>query len=296
MADWIVVEAPTSAGSHHAGQELAPAALRARGLFERLTEAGMTIVDTVALPPTPFLPAAREPSGRDAARVTAVAASVADAVEAALRRPARVLVVGGDCTVSVGMIAGLVRVEPESFVAYLDGDADLADPATSAGGIMDASGVATLLGLIDSPLGHLGPRHPLLTDIALAMLGFDTTDPGAYDEQALAQLPGLIAGSDHAVRANPERYADLVRARMDAAAASAVHFDVDSIDSGELPLANFPHYGTGIGLRDAAQLLGRLLAAPSLRAVSLTEVNPTHDVDGRYLDAYVRLVTDAFAG
>jgi arginase family enzyme len=41
MRNWVIIGVPTSAGYHYAGQELAPAALRAAGLAERL-RAGTT--------------------------------------------------------------------------------------------------------------------------------------------------------------------------------------------------------------------------------------------------------------
>ena len=44
-----------------------------------------------------------------------------------------------------------------------------------------------------------------------------------------------------------------------------VHFDVDSVDSADLPLANFPHYGTGVSPAAAGQVLSVLFAAPQCR-------------------------------
>jgi arginase len=73
-----------------------------------------------------------------------------------------------------------------------------------------------------------------------------------------------------------------------------VHFDIDAVDSRDLPLANFPHYGTGVPLHIAAQVLHVLLRAPGLAAVVLTEINPSHDPDGALLDRYIQTLTDAF--
>ena len=72
-----------------------------------------------------------------------------------------------------------------------------------------------------------------------------------------------------------------------------VHFDVDAVDSGELPLANFPHYGTGVPLAIAQQVLSVLFADPRLSAVVLTEVNPGYDPAGDSLRRYIEAVTGA---
>jgi arginase len=41
-----------------------------------------------------------------------------------------------------------------------------------------------------------------------------------------------------------------------------VHFDVEVVDSGDLPLANFPHYGQGLFLAEAVQCLSAFCASP----------------------------------
>jgi hypothetical protein len=70
-----------------------------------------------------------------------------------------------------------------------------------------------------------------------------------------------------------------------------VRFDVDAVDSGDLPLANYPHYGAGVSLDTAAKALAVAAAAPDLTAIVLTEVNPTHDPDGQ-----LRRSVDAVGG
>jgi arginase len=74
-----------------------------------------------------------------------------------------------------------------------------------------------------------------------------------------------------------------------------VHFDVDAVDSRDLPLANYPHYGTGIPLAAAGEVLAVLCGAPTLAAVVLTEVNPSYDPTGRQLARYIDTVTGAIA-
>jgi arginase len=75
-----------------------------------------------------------------------------------------------------------------------------------------------------------------------------------------------------------------------------VHFDVDVIDSGDLPLANFPHYDSGVTAGQAFTCLRELCAHPSLAALVLTEVNPTHDPSGVLLDRYLGGIVSAIAG
>ena len=74
-----------------------------------------------------------------------------------------------------------------------------------------------------------------------------------------------------------------------------MHFDVDVVDSGDLPLGNFPHYGSGVRLEHAASCLRVLLADPACAGLVLTEVNPTHDPHGGQLARYVSALAAALA-
>ena len=74
-----------------------------------------------------------------------------------------------------------------------------------------------------------------------------------------------------------------------------VHFDVDLVDSRDLPLGNFPHYGLGLSLAAATEVLAEAFAAPGLCAVALTEVNPSYDPSGDALRRYVDAVAGTFA-
>jgi hypothetical protein len=55
----------------------------------------------------------------------------------------------------------------------------------------------------------------------------------------------------------------------------------------------FPHYGTGVPLAVARQVLSVLFAASALSAVVLTEVNPSYDPAGDSLRRYIAAVADA---
>ncbi len=136
----------------------------------------------------------------------------------------------------------------------------------------------------------------MLDEHQLTLLGYDPTDHDSFDEQALRQRRGLVHASDTDVRADP--IATALRAVSAIAtddASIVVHFDVDAVDSRDLALANFPHYGTGIPLHVARQVLGILLNTPGLTALVLTQVNPTHDPAGTQLDRYIDTIVAAIA-
>lgn len=291
--DLVLLGVASSAGSHHAGQELAPAALRAAGLIDRLTAAGLFVADRGDVVTEVFTVDHANPTRRNFAAVLRTARQVADAVGGVVADGAIPLVVGGDCTITLGVVAGVRRVRPDAGLFYFDGDADLATPESTSSGVLDAMGIAHLLGLIDNELADLGGDRPLLPSERLVLFGVDETDPESFRERVLRDHPDLRWYPDRLVRRDPVGSARTALERLGTGAGVIVHFDVDAVDSGDLPLANYPHYGTGVSLDAAARALAVATAAPDLTAVVLTEVNPTHDPDGRQLRRYVDAVGGA---
>jgi arginase len=289
---YAVLGVPTSAGTHHAGQDRAPAALRAHGFVNRLRELGVDVCDEGDVAGEVFHADPGNPTARNLPAVVRVARRVADAVAGCVADGQVPILLGGDCTITLGAVAGVQRVHADAGVLYLDGDADLATPGGGTG-VLDATGVSHLLGRARTELAEL--FEPLAPE-RLVLVGYDAGDAETFDAAFLADHPGLVRFSDAELRASPAAVADRAVGAVGGHSAHVVlHFDVDAVDSGDLPLANFPHYGTGVPLATAATALARLAAVPGLAAVVLTEVNPSYDPSGAQLARYVDTVTSALA-
>jgi arginase len=284
---------PTSAGSHNAGQDKAPAALRAAGLVRRLAARGVDTEDFGDLPTTRHRPA--EPSGgvRDLARVAAIAAGTADRVAEIRAAGLPPLVLGGDCTITLGVVAGLTRHDDVGLV-YFDGDADLSIPTTSGSGVLDTMGMTHLLGDGTDELAGLGPRRPLVGPGQVELFGFD---PAELDTGEWTRLTSrnLAATPAPAVRQDPVGRAAAALARLEPRAGSVlVHLDVDVLDTGAFPLANFPHFA-GLRLAEAAVCLRSFCQSPKFAGLVVTEVNPDHDPEGDLIPALIDAVAAALA-
>src|SRR5215212_8264505 len=135
-----LIGAPSSAGAHWPGQEKAPAALRALGLIERLEDAGLHVDDHGDLPRVRFRPDKRQRHQQNLSAVVEVASQVAERAEATARADQVPLVLGGDCTIELGALAGTLRSgrEGELGLLYVDGHVDLNTPVASPTGILDS--------------------------------------------------------------------------------------------------------------------------------------------------------------
>src|SRR5262249_61380623 len=118
-------------------------------------------------------------------------------------------------------------------------------------------------------------------------VGADPREPDVAGRGCLARA-GVSLAEAPAVIPAPAAAAEWAVSGVAAASGPVVvHFDVDVVDSGDLPLGNFPHYGSGVLLEHAVACLRVLRAHPSFAGLVLTEVNPTHDADGSLIDRYI---------
>ena len=284
---------PTSAGAHGPGQEKAPAHLRGLGLLDRLRAAGVDVEDLGDLPLVRFQPDREHPRQQSLDRVVEVARRVAGKVEAALDGGLTPFVVGGDCTILLGVLAALTRQVGNPGLVYFDGDADLKTPGTGHSGIFDSMGMAHVIGEGAAELSHIGERFPLLPQRNIALFGFHPYEVEQREAEHLSTLDFLRYPVTELGRDPRAKAQEAVRQIEDRADRIIVHFDVDVIDAADFPLADWPHY-EALTLAHAIQCLQVFMSSPKFGGLVLTEVNPDHDPDGRLSDLLMDGLVEAW--
>jgi arginase len=277
-----VIGVPTSAGAFAPGQEQAPAALRDAGLLERLREAGAEVADAGDREVWRWRP---DRGNRDAQNVAAVAAIVAETArrvgEAAGSR-ALTLVLGGDCTVGIGTVAGHVGAGGRVGLLYFDAHADLNVPASVREGALDWMGMAHMLGEEGArpELAGVGPRTPLLDPEQVLLFGWDPGQATGHEREAIGRRRIAAIEVDE-VAADPEAAAARALGAIEARCERLlVHFDVDVIDFTDTPLSENWGRNEGLPFETALRALEVLLASPLLAGVTITELNPDHAEEG----------------
>jgi arginase len=286
-----VLGVPTSAGSHNPGQEKAPAAWRAAGLIGELKAAGLEVEDRGDLPAAPYRPVEPVDGLRDTDRVVVMIQQVASEV-AAIRAAGRLpLVLGGDCTITLGALDG----SGEGGLVYFDGDADLNTPERSDSAVADTMGMTHMLGGGSPQLARLGSRYPLLRPGQVVLFGFD---PAELDTAQWTELASrhLYAAPAPAVRADPGGQARAALAYLERRVGTyLVHLDVDVLHTGLFPLANFPHFA-GLTLDQVGVCLNEFARGEKFGGLVTTEVNPDHDPGGELLARLASTVAGALGG
>lgn len=274
-----VLGAPSSAGAYGPGQERAPATFRAHGLLPALAAAGLEVTDRGDGPLVRWRTDEQSPRAANVGLVADVARGLADTVSDALGDGHDVLVLGGDCTVELGTVAGAVRDGSTVGLVYVDLDADLNTPETGDG-VLDWMGVAHLLGVAGAnpDLVSLSGAQPML-DVAAVRL-FGTHSVSAPEQAVIDRLAVHVEPLDAVV---DDLEAVLARTRGWAARYDRllVHVDADVLDHDRFPIAENTDSRGGLDLSTLTRLLRGLCALPTWRGLTLTEINPDHAPDER---------------
>jgi arginase len=278
-AGFSLLGVPSAAGTHGPGQERAPAALRAAGLVERLRERGATVDDHGDLPVVPFATDPANPTQQNVGRVTEVASNVAERVGALLDGDGVPLIIGGDCTITLGVAAAYARRHPDFGLMYLDGDIDVSTPESTTAGILDTMGMSHLLGRGVRALVDIGPRRPLMAGDHVVAFGYDERESTPAQRTWLAGQ-GVDCYPANGMTDVPDRANRAWTGLAERAGPILVHFDVDVIDSTDFPLANFPHFNEGLAYDDAMVALRTFCSGQAFAGLVITEINPDRDPDG----------------
>jgi len=294
MRTVTLVEAPTSAGGYAPGQEDGPRALLDAGLIDLLEAAGVAVHRGGQVTPCRWRPDPDNPRAANAGAVIDRAGQVAALARAAATGDT-ILVLGGDCTVGVGTVAGLRGRVERLGVVYVDRHADLNVPDSTVDGALDWMGVAHMLdipGAVDG-LAALAGQRPMLSSEQISFLGLGPHTDFEADVIADRRLPVVDVET---AAASPLQGARTALSPLAGCDGLAVHFDVDLVDFLDAPLAENTDRGVAPSLRACGEMLSELLADARVRSLTVTEFNPHHGSgDGSTTQRLVEILVSCLA-
>jgi arginase len=272
-----VIGSPSGAGACGVGQEEAPAALRAAGLIGLLGDAGLDVSDLGDSAVVPWRPDRARPRAQNLEAVVEVVRTTATRVaDAILERDRKVLVLGGDCTVGIGTIAGAQAAVGDIAVVYFDLHFDLNTPASATDGALDWMALGHMLAIegTEPTLAAATEKVPVLESSQVLLFAQSPRHATRFERDEIERL-GLARIALEDVQRDPEGAArqalEFVAARSDS---YAIHLDADVVDFTDAPLSEHPSRNTGLKLDDMLGALKVLASGPGLVAITLTEINP----------------------
>ncbi|MDR7035936.1 arginase [Methylobacterium sp. BE186] len=285
-----IIGAPIEVGTSEPGALMGPAALRTAGLVRTLADLGHAVADLGDV--VPGCPA----EARGLPAVAAWTRVLSERVGASLAGGALPVVIGGDHSLSLGSVDGVLRHREGTgrplFVLWLDAHADFNTPQTSPSGNIHGMPLAALCGEPGfEGLFAQGPR-PLLDPGRIHLFGLRSIDAG---ERALVTdrhvgVTDMRAIDEFGVVAPLRRVLERV-----AAAGGHLHvsLDIDFLDPGIAPGVGTTVPG-GATFREAHLIMEMLHDSGLVGSLDVVELNPFLDERGRSARVLVELVASLF--
>ncbi len=275
-----IIGVPYDLDQPYTGKGKAPDALLDHGLAQRLGQLGYTTVlaEMVDLPDSEDPPVTR--IGRLMSKV---------GYEVARSRAAGFfpLIVGGDCLVSLGAVAGLLD-PPNTAVVWVDTHGDFNTPETTISGYLGGMPLACMVG---RGLSELRDQCKLITPVPernVALVGVRDLDP-AEERLLLESSVALVRGPE--LERDPALL-DRVLHGLGGLPQLYLHVDIDVLDPAAAPGVDYPVAG-GMRLEALTRVVERTIGLGNIAALAITAVNPEKDIDGRTVSAALAVIEAA---
>jgi arginase len=279
-----LIGVPTSAGAFAPGQEQAPGALRKVGLVESLQGFGVEVRDHGDCEPWRWRPDRDNRRAQNLGKVVGIVRDTARRVGDALGAGEITLVLGGDCTVGIGSVAGHVATGERVGLIYFDTHADLNVPDSVREGALDWMGVAHMLGERGAcqELVGVGSRVPMIEPEQIVFFAWGPEQATEFEREVISRRAIATVPVDE-VADDPEgaatRALQMIEGRCDRL---LVHFDVDVIDFTDVPLSENWGRNEGLSFGDAQRAFAKLVTSPRLAGLTISELNPDHAERGAH--------------
>ncbi len=262
-----LIPSPFALDQYRKSMGLAPEAFLAAGLKEALQSDGHAV--TVADRDLEL------GSGTVLERIGRNSAILAEQVAAAHRAGSLPLILGGDCLVSIGAVAGLRRALDSDFgIAWFDAHGDFNTPETTLSGYLGGMPLACCCGRgLESLRESSGLDRPM-NEANVVMLGIRDLDPP--EKALLDTTPVRIIDPGGVPSFSPD------------SRPTYVHFDIDVMDPSLVPGVNYLS-PNGLSLEAAVGAAHKV--KPHLAAFSLTAVDSERDRNNKTLETAIAVIS-----
>jgi arginase len=296
-----LIGVPLDLGASKHGAGLGPAAIRYAGMNlspqidEQLRKLGHPLTDEgdITVPACKIMPKyVGDGRLRHLEPVVEVCEQLAAAVERHCGSDDFPLVIGGDHSIALGSVAGVVRARGSVGVIWIDAHADFNTADSTPSGNIHGMPLAALVGIGDKRLVELGGIGRKADPTRVVIIGSRDLDPG---EKAFLREVGVNVFTMKEI--DRLGLAAVMEQAIELATRDTnglhISFDMDAVD---------PDYAPGVGTRVAGGLTYReahlsleLIAdSGKMTSLEIVEVNPTFDHENRTAIMAAELILSAF--
>jgi arginase len=196
--------------------------------------------------------------------------TLGDAIGSSLRAGATCAVLGGECTLVAGTLAGAIPFVPDLALVYFDAHGDFNTLATTPSHYVGGMCLAHVCGKSVAPL--LWPGSHKIAEERVALIGGRALDPGERANLDRSKLTRIRFDSEVADTASVIAF---VRKRK-----IWLHVDIDVVDPAEVGAVVFPAPG-GASLARLGEAITSLVSVADVRGFEICGYDPTLDLKGK---------------
>jgi arginase len=202
----------------------------------------------------------------------ALSEALAGTLPGMLDRAAFPLLLGGDCSMLVGIMAAFAPEDSGVGLIFIDGHADFHYPHTSPTGEPADMELAVLTGRGPEKITRIAGKFPLVKDENVVVFGLRSWDQIVDSKIRVIDRPRMTERGVQAAVA--EGMEDLRRRRLPL----WLHFDVDVLDPGLMPVV-FPE-PDGLTFAETQELMSRVIESNAVIGMSVACYHPVLDSQG----------------
>jgi arginase len=279
-------------GAGRRGVDMGPSAIRYAGLDQQLTDKlGVRVFDEGnVISPVAETAEVGDERARYLPQILDLCDRVAKLVEAAARRGAMPLVLGGDHSVALGSLVGMALARGPGGVVWIDAHGDLNTPETSPSGNVHGMVLAAALGLAGDAFRREGWQIPAVEPGKLALVGVRSLDEG--ERELLGTIDAKVFTMSEIDRIGVEPCMREALAHASGAGFLHVSLDMDAVDPDYAPGVGTPVRG-GLSYREAHLALETVAEYGRTDSMDVVEVNPILDRENATGQLAVELVASA---
>jgi arginase len=205
----------------------------------------------------------------------------------------RVFVVGGECSETVGSMAGLTEAfGGKAGMLWMDAHGDFNTPSTSPSGYIGGMALAFACGRGPN-LGEEIERHmPIVAEESLVHVGSRALDPP--EVLAFNSSPAKLFTAQQVKKSGAAEVGQEAARHLENRSDWIVcHLDVDVIDPSEIPAVSYPTPG-GLTVEEAKTVVQALVRTEKLKVFELCSYNAAADRAESSAKTIVKLVKNVF--
>lgn len=284
---WALIGAPLYTLARYRGMGEAPSALRTAGLAQELD--GAFDMGDIELPS--LKNDVTEEKVKNLSNYKDATSRIYNATKSI--QADKVFVLGGECSITVGALAGLSEVfSGKPGMLWMDAHGDFNTPETSPSGYIGGMCLAIACGRSPGLSLGMGGRGYSLGEERLVHVGSRALDPP--EVAALSASPAKLYTAQQVKKTGVADVAeDAARHLENRSDWIVCHLDVDVIDPGLIPSVNYPTPG-GLTIEETTKFVRRLVETQKMRVLELAAYNAARDRRGSSGKRIVDLVKAVF--